>query len=49
MNVSRRAFEMANETGPQRTWIRPTVQRLATGCAENGAPRGTMDTGVNFS
>jgi hypothetical protein len=49
MNVSRRASEMANETAPQRAWIRPAVQRLAAGCAENGAPSGTPDIGVNFS
>jgi hypothetical protein len=48
MNVSRRASDMANTTAPQRTWIRPAVQRLVAGHAENGGTIST-DVGVSFS
>jgi hypothetical protein len=49
MTVSRKAFEMVDENTPQRAWVRPAVQRLSAGCAENGTPSGVPDTGVNFS
>jgi hypothetical protein len=49
MTVSRKALEVVNAGGSTRAWVRPAVQRLAAGCAENGAPAGTPDTGVNFS
>ena len=48
MTVSRKVSEVVNDRS-QRAWIRPAVQRLAAGCAENGAPSGTPDIGVNFS
>lgn len=49
MNVSRRASELANDTASHRAWVRPAVQRLSAGCAENGAPSGAPDIGVNYS
>ena len=49
MTVSRQALEVVDQVTPQRAWTRPAVQKLAAGCAENGAPAGTPDTGVNFS
>ena len=49
MTVSRKAFEMVNETAPQRAWIRPAIHKLSAGCAENGTPSGTPDVGVAFS
>lgn len=49
MTVSRKPLELVNDGKSQRQWTRPAVQKLAAGCAENGAPSGTPDLGVNFS
>jgi hypothetical protein len=49
MTVSRQVPEVVKDGKFQRQWTRPAVQRLAAGCAENGAPSGTPDVGVNFS
>lgn len=49
MTVSRETFEVIEEVNPQREWVRPAIQKLSAGCAENGAPSGVPDTGVNFS
>ena len=49
MTVSRKAFAVVNEAAPQRAWIRPAIQKLSAGCAENGTPTGVPDVGVNYS
>lgn len=49
MTVSRKAFEVASEATPQRAWVRPSIQKLSAGCAENGTPSGVPDVGVAFS
>ena len=49
MTSSRDDFEVVvNKGGERRAWVRPAVQRLAAGSAENGS-RTSTDVGASLS